>query len=574
MLLRTLVRRYLSPYFGLLGVALLFMLLASAMTAAFAALVQPVIDDVLSGQKPGAVIGLSALIMGLFVVRGGASYMEAVLMNRIGQSIIADVQKELFGHFIALDLRFYHDNPSGQLVSRVVNDVGVMRMAITEVFTGMGKSFLTFVFLAGVMFYRDWVLALAAFTIFPPTAIFVAVLGRKLRKQSGKIQSGIADLSDRLSQVFQGVRVVKAYGMEEHEIRASSTLIDKVRDNSIKIAQIGNLSTPVNEFLAGAIMFGILVYGGHQISAGETTTGALMSFITAFIMSYEPLKKLAKLNNKLQTGLGAADRIFEMLEIKAQVKDRENPVTARFTAPHIHFQDVEFQYHNDEKKALERVNFDIHGGKVTALVGPSGSGKTTIMNLIPRFFDVTGGSVVIEGRDIREYSLESLRAQISLVSQDITIFNDTAHANIAYGRKGASQEDVIEAARAAEAHEFILSLPQGYDTKLGEEGLRLSGGQRQRIAIARAILKDAPILLLDEATSALDNESERAIQETLSRLQKGRTALVIAHRLSTVQNADQILVLENGHIVERGQHGALIDKDGTYARMYKAGFQS
>lgn len=571
-LVSRLVKSYLRPYMGQLTVAILLMVLAAAMTAAFAAMVQPVMDDVLIAGRQGRILALSVVIMVLFVVRGGATYFHTITMNTIGQSIVADTQKDLFAHFMELDLRFFHDHPSGELLSRVVNDVSVMRMAVTEVLTSVGKSFLTFIFLAGVMFYQDWKLALAAFTIFPVAGLFVVWIGRRLRKQSGKIQTGIADLSDHLSQIFQGVRLVKAYGMETHETERANKKISKLRDTVIKTEQIANLSTPVNEFLAGLILFGILMYGGWQVADGNTTAGALMSFITAFIMSYEPLKRLAKLNNKLQMGLGAAERVFDILDTKATITDHPVEHTSKLQAPLIRFENVEFQYLDDEIKALDGVSFDIPGGKVTALVGASGSGKTTIMNMIPRFFDVNAGRIVIDGKEIRDYSLVDLRSQIALVSQDITIFDDTALANIAYGRAGASYEEVVAAAKAAEAHDFIKSLPDGYETRLGEEGLRLSGGQRQRISIARAILRDAPILLLDEATSALDNESERAIQSTLAQFQKGRTTLVIAHRLSTVQNADQILVLDRGQVAERGHHEELVKAGGLYARMYNAGF--
>ena len=573
-ILRRLQRTYLKAYYRELGIAMLFMVIAAALTAGFAALIQPVMDDVLVAGNLDIVVGLSVLIMALFILRGAATYIHTILLDKIGLAVVADIQKELLSHFTALDLKFFYQNPSGQLISRVTSDTNLVRNAVTDVLTGMVKSLLTFVFLAGVMFYQDWLLATAAFTVFPPAVIFVAWIGRRLRKQSNKIQEGLADLSDKLSQTFLGIRLVKAYGMENHESERLGGIIDHVRKTMFKTVKIGNLSTPVNETLAGVVMCGILIYGGHQVNAGETTAGALMSFITAFIMSYEPLKKLAKMNNKLQLGLGGADRIFDMIDTVPAVQDHENAKHAKFKAPSIVFKDVEFQYLEDEKKALDGVNIYIPAGQVTALVGPSGGGKTTILNLIPRFFDVTQGGVFIDDEPVQDFSLSSLRSHIALVSQDITIFDDTARANIAYGRSDASFEEVVAAAKAAEAHDFIESLPDKYETRLGEEGLRLSGGQRQRIAIARAILRDAPILLLDEATSALDNESERAIQKTLSGLQKGRTTLVIAHRLSTVQNADQILVLDQGKVAEKGTHNSLMNEEGIYARMYNAGFQN
>lgn len=570
-LLMRVVRTYLRPYAGLLALATFFMLGAAALTAGFAMMIEPVIDDVLGQGKLDRVWALGTGIFIIFLLRGWTTYMHTVLMNRLGQSIVADIQQGLFNHFMALDLKFFHGNPSGQLISRVVNDVNVMRTAVTESLTGIGKSLLTLVFLMGVMIYQDWLLASAALLIFPLAAGFVAWVGRRLRKMSGRIQDDMASLSDTLSQIFQGIRLVKAYGMENYEKQRAGAAIMRVRNLVTKSVQVGNLSTPFNELLVGIVVFGVIIYGGYQVSAGATSAGELMSFITAFTLAYEPLKKLAKMNNNLQTGMGAADRVFFMMDVRPAVVNRAGAIAASLSRPDIVFDAVEFQYDNDEKKALDRVSFTIPGGRVTALVGRSGSGKTTIMNLIPRLFDVTGGVIRAGGRDIRDYDLESLRSHIAMVSQDITIFDDTVWANIGYGKQGAYREDIIKAAMAAEADEFIRSLPQGYETRLGEEGLKLSGGQRQRISIARAILRDAPILLLDEATSALDNEAERAIQNSLSRLQQGRTTLVIAHRLSTVQNADQILVLEDGQMVEKGRHDELMALSGVYARIYGAG---
>ncbi len=571
-LVKRLAREYLKPHLGLLALAVMFMLIAASMTAAFAAIIEPVMDQVLVAGNVSKVWALGLGIFTIFFIRGIAGYFDAILMNKIGQSIVASIQSQMFSHFMALDLKFFHAHPSGQLISRIINDVDVLRHGVTSCLTGMGKSVITLVLLIGVMFYQDWVLALAAFTIFPFAAFFVAWIGRRLRKMSGDIQAGQASLSDRLAQLFQGVRLVKAYGMEKDEAERSGKEISHVRELMIKSTNIGNLSTPVNETLVGFVVLGIIVYGGYKVAEGVTTAGELMSFITAFTLAYEPMKKLARLNNTLQVGLGAAERVFDMLDTEAKVKDREGAQDATFEKPEIIFKNVEFNYDEDEKKALNDVSITIPSGKVTALVGSSGSGKTTIMNLIPRFFDVTAGGIEIDGIDVRDLTMQSLRSNIALVSQDITIFDDDVWANIGYGKQDAYRDEIIKAAIAAEADDFIRDLPKGYDTKLGEDGVMLSGGQRQRLSIARAILRDAPILLLDEATSALDNESERAIQETLAEVQKGRTTLVIAHRLSTIQAADQIFVLEQGQVVEAGFHEELLSANGAYARMYQAGF--
>jgi len=572
-LVRRIVKTYLRPYTPQLMLATFFMLASAGLTAAFAGMIQPIIDEVLTKGNLERVWGLGLSIFLIFTLSGFCTYWHTIIMNRIGQTVVSNIQSDMFSRFMDLDLKFFHQNPSGQLISRVVSDVNVMRSAVTDGITGFGKNLVTLICLVGVMFYREWLLSLVIFLVFPFTAVFIAWVGRRLRKMSGRIQEDMARLSDMLSQIFQGIRLVKAYGMEDHERERARTALNRVRDLIIKSVRINNLSTPVNEMLVGIVVSGIIIYGGYRVSSGHTTAGELLSFITAFSLSYEPMKRLAKLNSSFQMGIGAAERVFDMIDRPVEITEIPNAAVRQYERPDISFEAVEFQYDGEEKRALNGVSFTMFGGTVTALVGASGSGKTTIMNMIPRFYDPTAGRIMIDKDDLRNLSLSSLRENIALVSQDITIFDDTVWANIGYGRKGAYQDEIIKAAIAAEADEFIRRLPNGYDTKLGEEGLKLSGGQRQRISIARAILRNAPILLLDEATSALDNEAERAIQKTLGELQKGRTTLVIAHRLSTVQNADLILVLEEGRIVERGKHDDLLSHGGVYARIHGAGLR-
>lgn len=573
-LIKRLVTSYLTPHMGLMMRSFIFMAIAAAATAAIAQLMQPILDDLLVEGNVDLIFPVCGAVFLAFTVRGLATYVHTVMTTKVGQGVIADIQNQLFEHFMDLDLAFFHANPSGQLIARVINDVNVVRTAVTDSLTGIGKSTLTLLFLIGVMMYQDWQLTLASFIILPFAAGFVAYLGRRLRKISKNIQAEIGDLTAVLSQIFQGIRQVKAFNMEGYESARAGQAIETVKRLNIKSVRVGSLSTPVNEIMVGALLFGIIAYGGYKAAAGEMTAGELGAFLTAFTMAYEPMKKLARLNNNLQMGLGGAERIFAMMDTQSAIMERDAPKTLESKKPKITFKDVSFSYPGEEEEALSKTSFELKAGKVTALVGPSGSGKSTIMNLIPRFYDPSEGQILIGKDDIKDLSFQSLRSHIALVSQDITIFDDSVMDNIRYGRAGASDEDVRDAARLAFAHDFIEHLSDGYDTVLGEDGVKLSGGQRQRIAIARAILRNAPILLLDEATSALDNESEAAIQHALEKLQKGRTTLVIAHRLSTVQNADQILVLDQGQIIESGQHDDLIAQNGLYAKMYNIGLKA
>lgn len=549
------------------------MILAAAMTAFIAALMQPVLDDVLYSKNADMIAPVAVALALTFGVRGICTYTHTVMMERVGHHVVADIQSRLFAHFMSLDMAFFHANPSGTLLSRVVNDVGVIRGMITTCMTGMGKSLFTLIFLIGVMLYQDWKLAVAAFFVFPVLSGFVIYIGRRLRKLSKSIQAELGSLSNLLSQTFQGMRLVRAYRMEEQEVKKTTSAIHTVRDLNVKSSLVSSLSTPFNEIIVGIIFAMIIAYGGYEVIAGRTSPGHLASFIAAFSLAYEPMKKLARLNNTLQIGLGACERVYSVMDMQAEIADAKDAKELKCLTPDISFDCVDFTYEGADLRALHDVSFTAKSGEVTALVGPSGGGKSTIMNLIPRFYDVNQGAVKIDGKDIRDVTQSSLRGHIALVSQDITIFNDTVFENIRYGSPDAPAESVYDAARQAAAHDFIEDLDEGYETIVGEQGVKLSGGQKQRISIARAILRDAPILLLDEATSALDNESEKLVQDALKRLEKGRTTLVIAHRLTTVQQADQILVLNQGAIQERGRHDELLKQDGLYATMYQTGMK-
>lgn len=568
-LVKRIYKEFVHPYLGVIIGASVFMIIAAALTGAVAQLFKPVLDTVMQPGNKAYILPISLAFGATFILRGVVSYIHTLMMNKASQSIIADIQSTLFRHFMGMDLHFFHQHPSGHLISRVINDVNIMRMAITDTMTGLVKSVFTLIFLVGVMFYQDWILACFAIFVFPFAASFVAYLGKKLREVAKSTQNELGNLADRLSQTFVGIRQVKANNAEDYEVNRAKQAIEKVRKLSIKALRTGTLSTPVNELLIGVTVFAIILYGGYQIQNGFMTAGELGAFIAAFTLAYEPMKKLAKLNNNLQTGLGAAERVFEILDTQAEITEKPEAISQQFHKPEIIFDHVTFNYPGSQINAIQNVSFTIKPGSVTALVGPSGSGKSTLLNLIPRFYDCDEGKITIDGIDIKDLTLKSLRDNIALVSQDIMIFDDSAYANISYGSTKASQEDIIEAARLSAAHEFIMNMPQGYETRLGENGVKLSGGQKQRISIARAVLSRAPILLLDEATSALDTESEQLIQNSLAQIQKDRTTLVIAHRLSTIYNADTIIVLDQGQVVEAGEHERLLKTKGVYARMHK-----
>lgn len=566
-ILKRLVRDYLRPHMRTVFVALGFMALAAVMTGALAKFMEPIIDRVFKAADTTALYEVAVGVMVVFAVRGFATFSHSVAMNKVGQRIVADVQGQVLQHLLKADLAYFHAHPSGQLLSRMVNDVGVMRIAVAECLTSFGKSTLTLIILVGVMFYQDWRLACFAFVAFPAGAWFVARIGKRLRRNASETQSELAHFSAQLTQMFQGIRHVKAYGMESYETGKFGSMIERLYRLAHKGYRTGALATPVNEIFSGIAIVTVIVYGGLQVMDGAKTTGQLFSFITAFLLAYEPMKRLGKVNAQMQAGLASALRVFEVLDAPPHIADRPHAQPLAPTHYEVALSNVSFGY-NNEVTALHNLSITIPAGQTVALVGPSGAGKSTVLNLIPRFYDVASGAVTIGGIDVRDVTLASLRDKIALVSQDIVLFDDTVRANIAYGRAGATEAEVLAAAKGAHAHDFIMALPQGYDTLVGELGVNLSGGQRQRLVIARAMLKNAPILLLDEATSALDTESEKAVQDALQELAHGRTTVVVAHRLSTIVNADQIYVLEGGQVLEHGTHAELLQRRGAYHKLY------
>lgn len=571
-LIRRLAREHVRRYRGRLALALLMMVIVAATTALLAKLMEPVLDQVFTERDPATLKLVAAMILGTFVTKGLAAYGESVLMGTTGQAIVADLQARLFRHVVGADLAFFNQTSTGLLIARFTNDVAMLRGVVTNTLTSLGKDFLTVVFLVAVMLYQDWVLAAIAFFAFPTAILPIARLGKRMRKVSANTQAELAQFTTLLEQTFQGARHVKAYGMEAYEAGRADQVIGRILKQVVKAARVRAVASPVMETLGGVAIVAVIVYGGSQVIAGERTTGTFFSFITALLLAYEPVKRLANLNTNLQEGLAAAQRVFAVLDIEPRVIDHPDARPLQLQRGELRFEAVRFTYAAGDRAALDRVDLVVPAGQRVALVGPSGAGKSTLLNLLPRFYDVTAGRILIDGQDIRDVTLASLRRSIALVSQEVTLFDDTVRANIAYGRPDAPFDAIVEAARHAAAHEFVTALPQGYDTPVGELGVRLSGGQRQRLAIARAMLKDAPILLLDEATSALDSESERQIQRALDALMRGRTALVIAHRLSTVVDADLICVVEQGRITEQGSHAELLARDGAYAKLYALQF--
>ncbi len=572
---RVLVRRLFNegmrPYMGKVMAAVFCMVVGAAANAGYALLMDPVVNKIFTEKRPEFLVPLAAAVLATFAVKSVCNYGEAVFLSKVGLRVIADMQARLFAHLMRLDVAFFHANSTGRILSRLTNDISQMRFAVSDALTGAGKDASSVIFLIGAMFYQDWRLSAWTFFIFPIAILPIRKLGRRMRKVTANTQEHMGQLTTYLEQAVQGIRVVKAYGMEEYEKRKVTALVDMLQDLIYKAARVRAASSPIMELLGGIAITVVILYGGTRVVEGATTPGAFFSFITALMLAYRPIKSLAAMNTNLQEGLAAASRTFSVLDTQPTIIEKDGAPELVVLEGNVSFEGVFFTY-DGAKAVLDGIDIAVPGGKTVALVGPSGAGKSTVLNLLPRFYDVTDGHVLVDGQDVRGVGLASLRSKIALVSQEITLFDDTIRANIAYGRFGATDEEIEAAARSAAAHDFIIGLPEGYDTVVGERGLNLSGGQRQRLAIARAMLKNAPILLLDEATSALDTESERQVQTALELLMKGRTTIVIAHRLSTVVNADLIHVLDKGRVIESGDHNALLAKDGVYARLYAMQF--
>ena len=545
--------------------AMAFMLLVGASTGAVAFMIKPVLDDIFFKKDPHMLKLIPIAVIVIYLVRGVAEYGHSYLMNYVGQNVIKKLRDELYANISDLPLSFFYREKTGRLMSRVTNDVSIVKGMVSTAVTGALRDCFTIVSLTFVIFYRDWQLASYALLILPLAFYPVYVFGQRVRKVSTGCQERIADLNSFLHETFSGNKIVKAFGMENYEKKRFYEKTNSLFKIEMSQVVAKSLSSPVMEVLGGLGIGFIIWYGGYRVMSGTSTAGTFFSFMAGVLMLYEPVKKLAKLNNNIQEGLAAADRIFDIIEYESDIKEEKKPVHMERRPHSVCFENVYFRYEDDW--VLKDINLKVDSGEIIALVGMSGGGKTSLVNLIPRFYDVTKGTIFIDDIDIRKLSIASLRDQIAIVTQEPILFNDTIRDNIAYGNRNASEEDIFDAARAAYAYDFVMGFPKGFDTTIGELGSRLSGGEKQRICIARALLKDAPVLILDEATSALDAESEMLVQKALENLMKGRTTFVIAHRLSTIAHANRIVVLVNGKIMEEGQPHELMRQQGEYYKL-------
>jgi len=562
-----LLREQVRPHWPRLALAMALMAVVAGGTAANAWIMQPVLDHVFVGKDIRTLYLVAGGVLAIAVVKGFAGYFQGVVMQGVGLRIVAEVQSRLFAHLMRADLAWFHEVSSGKLVSNFLVDANLLREATSRAVTGLAKDTLSLIALIGVMFWQNWELALAAFFVFPIAGGLTRRFGKRMRKASTVAQEQSGTLTAMLGESFQGNRLIKAYGMEERESARARGAIWARIGSTMKLVRIRGASSSAMEALGYVAVAAVILYGGLQVIEGRTTPGTFFSFITALLLAFQPMRSISTLNAALQEGLAAADRIFALLDVAPKIADRPGAKAVQVSAGAVAFERVSFSY-QDGTVALADIDIVVPAGNKVALVGPSGGGKSTALNLVPRFFDPTAGRVLIDGQDIREATIASVRGAIALVSQEATLFDDTVRANIAYGKAGANEAEIVAAAKAAAAHDFIQELPKGYDTMVGEAGVKLSGGQRQRIAIARAMLKDARVLLLDEATSALDSESERQIQAALDMLARGRTSIVVAHRLSTIVDADCIYVIDGGRVVEQGGHAQLIERGGLYARLW------
>lgn len=563
--------RYSLPYKWRIALAMLASLGVGGSDAIIAYMVKPFVDELLIAGNVYMAQMIPFLVIGLAGFKGISRYIQQYNINTAGQAAIQDLRNQLYSHSMKLSMRFFVNNSSGTLMSKILNDVNVLQAAVADVLVIILRETTTLVALTGYAFYADWRMALMAFVVIPAAAWPAAMLGKKIKKFSRRGQGAMGNLTSVLEQTFSGIKVIKAFGTEDQENAKFQRENASFFRNICKTFKYAALSSPIIELLTSFGVAAVLWYGLNRVMADEITKGELFSILAAILLMYTPLKRLTRVNNAVHQALGAAERVFEILDRQPEIVDAPDAVVLPRSCGHVQFEKVDFAY--DDEPVLRNFSLSTGTGEVIALVGPSGAGKSTIISLINRFYDPQGGRILIDGHDIRSITQQSLHESLALVDQETFLFNDTLLNNIRYGCPTADQQMVETAAKQAYADEFIRLLPEGYETMIGDRGVRLSGGQRQRICIARAILRDAPILLLDEATSALDTESEAMVQQALGNLMRNRTTLVIAHRLSTIVHADRILVLDNGEVTEAGNHQELLARDGLYKRLHDIQFQ-
>lgn len=559
-----------------LALAMVCMVVVAGATAASAYLVKPMLDDIFINRDKTKLLLIPGAAILVFFLKGAGSFGQGYLMNYVGEQIIKHFRISLYEKIIDLPLAFFHREKTGVLMSRITNDVNIVKGMVSTAVTSLLRDAFTVVALTFVVLYMDWKLAIGAFLVLPAAFYPIVLFGRRVRRFSTGSQEAMADLNVFLHETFTGTKVVKIFSMESFERERFRKRAETLFRLGMKTTIAKSLSSPVMEFLGGIGIAFIIWFGGSRVISGASTPGTFFSFLTAVMMLYDPIKKLSTLNNTIQEGIAALTRIYDVLERPSEIEDPVDP--AQFESNMqtggagkdpggVRFENVTFSYNPDEEPVLRDVSLRVDPGEVLALVGMSGGGKTSLVNLVPRFYDVTKGRVLVNGLDVRLCSLKDLRSRISIVTQEPILFNATVRDNIRYGRMDATDEAIKQAAKAAYAHGFIMGFPNGYDTPIGELGSRLSGGEKQRLCIARAMIKDAPILILDEATSALDAEAEGVVQKALANLMKGRTTLVIAHRLSTIDHADKIALIKEGRVVEQGTHAELMDQKGEYFKL-------
>jgi ATP-binding cassette, subfamily B, bacterial MsbA len=551
--------------------AALCMIVAGGLQSALPLISKPAIDDIFVSKNIAALQWIPFAVVAIFLFKGLANYGQNILMSFIGLRIVTDLRNKLYEQIQKQSLSFFAEHPTGLLMSRITNDVQAVQTASSEAITALVKDSFMLLSLVGVIFYTDWKLAFIAIVVFPLAVYPIAMFGKKMRKVTTSSQITMGTLSSLLQETISGTRIVKAFSMEKYENKRFAAENERLFKYNMKAVSVNAMSSPFMDFLGGLGIAAVIAYGGYNVVQGHSTPGTFFSFIAALLMLYEPVKRLTNVNNTINQGIAGAERIFNIIDLVPDIEDKPDAMILPPIARSIDIENVTFCY--ADTPVLKNINLSIRAGEVVAFVGMSGGGKTSLANLIPRFYDVSEGRVLIDGHDIRHVTLQSLRRQIAIVTQQTILFNDTVKNNIAYGDIQRTEEEIFNAARAANAHDFIVKLPNGYDANIGELGTKLSGGEKQRISIARALLKDAPILILDEATSSLDTEAEIEVQDALDNLMKGRTTLVIAHRLSTIRNADRIIALVSGKIVEEGNHEALMAKKGEYYRLYNLQFK-